>query len=389
MEGLPAEKERDRPVKGTLGVIVNPIAGMGGRVGLKGTDSPAIVEEARRRGAAPEAPRRAAETLARLHAQLAQLGSALVVLSGPQEMGSDEARAAGFSPIDVGSSTRGITTAQDSRETAAQMVELNVDLLLFAGGDGTARDIYQAVGDRLPVVGIPAGVKMHSGVYATNPRAAADLLVRYFRGEPLELREAEVMDIDEEAFRQGAVSARLYGYLRTPYDSALLQGVKAASTSRDEHAMEDIASEFVQRMCEHWLYVIGPGTTTRSIARRLGLEKTLLGVDLVKGGELVGVDVSERQILQAIEGQPVRIAVTPIGGQGHIFGRGNQQISPEVIRLIGRENIILIATPEKLASFHGAPLLIDTGDAAVDSMLSGYFRVLTGYRREAVYRASA
>ena len=153
--------------------------------------------------------------------------------------------------------------------------------------------------------------------------------------------------------------------------------------------MEDIASEFVQRMCEHCLYVIGPGTTTRSVARKLGIEKTLLGVDLVRGGELVGVDVSEEQILHAIEGQPARIVVTPIGGKGHIFGRGNQQISPEVIQLVGRENIILVATSEKLASFRGAPLLIDTGDSAVDSMLSGYFRVLTGYRREAVYRASA
>ena len=357
-------------MKGTLGVIVNPMAGMGGRVGLNGTDSPAIVEEARRRGAAPEAPKRAAETLARLHTQLAQLGSDLAVLSGPHEMGSDEARAAGFSPIAVGSGTRGVTTAQDSRETAARMAELNVDLLLFAGGDGTARDIYQAVGDGLPVVGMPAGVKMHSGVYATNPRTAADLVVRYFRGEPLALRESEVMDIDEEAFRQGAVSAQLYGYLRTPYDSGLLQGVKAASTSQEEHAMEDIASEFVQRMCEHCLYVIGPGTTTRSVARELGIEKTLLGVDLVRGGELVGVDVSEEQILHAIEGQPARIVVTPIGGQGHIFGRGNQQISPEVIQLVGRENIIPVATSEKLASFHGAPLLIDTGDSAVDSMLS-------------------
>jgi predicted polyphosphate/ATP-dependent NAD kinase len=369
-----------------LGVIVNPIAGLGGRVGLKGTDSPEIVEEARRLGAVPEAPKRAADTLRRI---ASALNGGIDVLAPPHEMGEDEAKEAGFTPTVVGSVTRGSTMARDTEEVARQMADLPIDLLLFAGGDGTARNIYHAIGDRLPVVGIPAGVKIHSGVYTTTPRAAAELVVRYLRDEPLTLREIEVMDIDEEAFRQGAVSAKLYGYLTVPYESALVQGVKSGSSGGDPASFDGIAFDFVERMHDDWLYVVGPGTTTRAVARALGLEKTLLGVDLIRGHKLVGVDVTESQVLQAIQGQTARIVVTPIGGQGHIFGRGNQQISPKVIRQIGRENITLVATPEKLASFRGAPLLIDTGDAEVDTMLSGYFRVVTGYRKEAVYRASA
>ena len=340
----------------------------------------------RRLGAVPEAPSRAAETMRRT---ASALGSAIEVMAAPHEMGHDVAREAGFSPTMVGLETQSATTASDTEDAARLMADLGADLLLFAGGDGTARDIYHAIGNRLPVVGIPAGVKMHSGVYATSPRAAADLVVRFFHDESMELREVEVMDIDEEAFRRDTVSAKLYGYLRVPHEGALVQGAKAGSTGDEEAAFEDVAAGFVDNMRDDWLYVVGPGTTTRAITRRLGLEKTLLGVDLVRGQELIGVDVTEFEIIEALEGQTAKIVVTPIGGQRHIFGRGNQQISPSVIKQVGREHITLVATEQKLTSFRGAPLLIDTGDAELDAALSGYFRVVTGYRREFVYKASA
>jgi predicted polyphosphate/ATP-dependent NAD kinase len=304
-------------------------------------------------------------------------------------MGADEARSAGLAPTVAGSTPDRATDARDTADAAHRMADLGVDLLLFAGGDGTARDIYNAIADRVPVVGLPAGVKMHSGVYAISPRAAGDLAVAFLSEELTVIREMEVMDIDEEAFRANALKARLYGYLRVPYDGGLVQGAKGGMGVEDEVALEGIAAEVVGRMEDDCLYVVGPGTTTRAIASNLGVEKTLLGVDLVRGGELMAADVTEKQVLQAMEGRRAVIVVTPIGGQGHIFGRGNQQISPEVIRRTGRDGITVVATPDKLASFRGTPLRVDTGDAEVDTMLSGYYRVITGYRTEFAYRVSA
>ena len=373
-------------MKKKLGVIVNPIAGMGGRVGLKGTDGPWIVEQARSLGAVPAAPDRAVDALRRV---AAALDGEIEVVTAPRRMGADEVIGAGLTPADVRHETECPTTARDTERSAQLMVEAGVDLILFAGGDGTARDIYNAVGDTVPVVGIPAGVKMHSGVYATNPRAAGDLAVRYLKGEGTTMREAEVMDIDEEAFRKNALSAMLFGYLRVPYQDGLVQGSKDGRSPNEEASVEEVAEEFADRMEDDLLYVLGPGTTTRALARRLGLDKTLLGVDIIRKGELLRADVTEKDILETIAGRRAGIVVTPIGGQGHIFGRGNQQISPEVISEVGREKIVLVATPEKLASFQGAPLLVDTGDETVDGMLTGYFRVITGYRTESVHRVSA
>ena len=373
-------------MKKRLGVIVNPIAGMGGRVGLKGTDTAEIVEQARSLGAVPEAPGRAVETLRQI---VSALDNDIDVLAAPGEMGDDEARAAGMTPAVVGKAHGGPTTPGDTVDSARRMVDAGVDLLLFAGGDGTARNICEAIGDRLPVIGVPAGVKIHSAVYATTPRAAADLVARHLGRQPLPLRDAEVMDIDEDAFRGGAVSAKLYGFMKVPYESTLVQGVKAGRSGGDEASLDDIVFEMADRMQTDHLYVLGPGTTTRAVAAHLGVEKTLLGVDLVLEGKLIAADVTEAQILEAIEGRVARIVVTPIGGQGHVFGRGNQQISPAVIKKVGREGIVVIATPEKLASFSGAPLLVDTGDPEMDAMLTGYIRIITGFKREAVYKVSA
>jgi len=284
---------------------------------------------------------------------------------------------------------RGETTPEDTRKAAQEMLHLNVDLLLFAGGDGTARDICDAIGEGLPVLGIPAGVKIHSAVFAINPRSAGDLAAWYLRDKAFSLREAEVMDIDEEALRQGIVSVKFYGYLRIPFQRRLLQGLKTPSHGGEKESLAAMAHGFIEKMEDNYLYIIGPGTTTRAIMSGLGLKKTLIGVDVVLSGKLVGTDVDETQLLEFLQERKAKIIITPIGGQGFLFGRGNQQLSPDVIRKVGRENIIVVATPEKIQSLRGRPFLVDTGDLAVDRLLSGYIRVITGYREQVVYKISA
>jgi len=373
-------KSADQSGKRKLGLVVNPIAGIGGRVGLKGSDGVEIQKKALELGAVPQSLNRAVQALERV----TLIKDDLKIVTYPTKMGEDAAKKCGFAPIVIGSIKKDETTAEDTMNAAEEMLRLDVDLLLFAGGDGTARDIYNAIGEEILVLGIPAGVKVHSAVFAVNSRSAGDLAVLYFQ-KRCGIREAEVMDVDEEAFRQGIVSAKLYGYLRIPFEKRLIQGVKTPSSGGD---MEAIACEVVDRMKGNYLYVIGPGTTTRAIASKLGLNKTLVGVDVVSKGKLVSIDVNEVQLLKLLRKRNAKIIITPIGGQGYIFGRGNQQISPEVIKKVGKNNIIVVATPEKINSLRGRPFLVDTGDRAVDRMLSGYIRVITGYNEEIVYKTS-
>ena len=367
-----------------LGVIVNPIAGMGGRVGLKGSDGIEILQKAREMGAEPESPRRAIEALK----IIAKLKNEIRVLAYPDEMGADECRQAGLDPEVIGSIESGETSPEDTMEAAREMAERGVDLILFAGGDGTARNIYTAIGPEIPVLGIPAGVKIHSAVYAINPRSAGEVASLYLQGQVVNIREAEVMDIDEEAFRQGRVNARLYGYLKVPVERRV-QSVKSGARS-EQAEVEGMAAEVVANMEKDTLYVIGPGTTTRTIMERLELPNTLLGVDVVLNRELVDNDVGEKQLFHLLNQHKgkARIVVTAIGGQGHVFGRGNQQISPRIIRLVGKNNIIVVASRDKLVALQPYPLLVDTGDPDLDQELSGYVRVVTGWEDSIMYRIS-
>jgi predicted polyphosphate/ATP-dependent NAD kinase len=366
-----------------LGLIVNPVAGIGGRVGLKGSDGAEIQKKALALGAVPQSLNRAIQALERLKSV-----DELEIITYPGEMGEEAARACGLEPTVIGSIRPGETTPEDTMNAAREMLRLHVDLLLFAGGDGTARDIYNAIGEELPALGIPAGVKIHSAVLGANPISTGDLAASYLQGKVSNLREAEVMDIDEEAVRRGVVSAKLYGYLRVPFQRRLLQGLKTPSSPGERAAMASIAADVVSNMEDGWLYIIGPGTTTRAITSRLGLDKTLIGVDVIAEGKLVATDVNESQLLELLEGRKAKIVVTPIGGQGYIFGRGNQQISPKVIEKVGRENIIVVSTTGKIHSLRGRPLWVDTGDREVDEMLSGYTRVITGYDEQIVYKVS-
>jgi predicted polyphosphate/ATP-dependent NAD kinase len=368
-----------------LGLIINPVAGIGGRVGLKGSDGQEIQEKAFALGAVSESQNRAVQALERIF----PIRNRIELITPPGEMGAEAARLSGFTPHVIGQIVPAHTTAEDTRAAAREMLELDVDLLLFAGGDGTARDIYGAIGDGLPALGIPAGVKIHSAVYARNPRSAGDLASSYLSGETTTLQHAEVMDTDEGAFRQGQLSARLYGYLKIPFQRRLLQSLKSGSVTGEQEALEAIAYDVVDNLLDGWLYILGPGTTTRAITDVLGLEKTLLGVDVLKDRQFVASDTNESRLLELVEGQNAKIVITPIGGQGFLFGRGNQQISPRVIRKVGVENILVISAKEKLRSLQGEPLILDTGDREVDQMFAGYVRVITGYKERSVYRVSS
>jgi len=371
-----SENESTHQVK-TIGLIVNPVAGMGGAVGLKGTDGKEIVYRARFLGAKPVAPVRAQAFLSELKPAIQDVR--LVVGAG--SMGEDEAKGSGFIYEVLGESKEE-TDAEDTMALSKEMADAGVALLVFCGGDGTARDVQKAVGLSLPVMGVPTGVKMHSAVFAMTPQAAARVVTRFLY-ETLPLREAEVMDVDEKAFREGSVSAELYGYVLAPYEPHLIQVNKIASPMTESELRNHaaIGVYILETMKPDIVYIIGPGTTTRNIVTLLDAKKTLLGVDLFYNRRLVATDVNEKQILERIAGTAAKIIVTPIGGQGFIFGRGNQQISPEVIRRVGLDNIIVVATEGKLRTLSG--LRVDTGNPVLDAAIRKHkVKVIADYKTE-------
>lgn len=371
-----SSSENEIPVK-RIGLIVNPIAGMGGAVGLKGTDGKTILNQAWALGAKPIAPARAESFLS----ELSPAKKHLTLVVGAGAMGEDEAKRYGYVYAVVGE-RKEKTSADDTQTIAKQIKEKGVDLLVFCGGDGTARDVLTATDMGLPVLGVPTGVKMHSAVFAVTPVAAARVAIRFLWNR-LPIREAEVMDVDEVAFREGHVSAKLYGYVLTPYEPHLIQENKLSSPMTEDEVRNQaaIAIYIIESMKPDVLYIVGPGTTTRTVGDLLDEKKTLLGVDLFYNNKIVAKDVGEKQILAQIQDKTAKIIVTPIGGQGFIFGRGNQQISSKVIRQVGLENIMVIATESKLRSLKS--LRVDTGDTNMDNALRKYsFRVISDYKKE-------
>jgi predicted polyphosphate/ATP-dependent NAD kinase len=356
----------------TIGLIVNPVAGMGGSVGLKGTDGE-MYKKAVELGAEPVTPKRTKDLLAHIKRK-----DELTLLVAPGKMGEQYAEAFDVS-IKVVGETAVETSARDTKRLASEMVERGAELLIFAGGDGTARDVYDAIGSSVPVVAVPAGVKVFSSVFAVSARGAAEMVDAFLEGT--DLTEEEVLDIDEDAFREDRLASRLYGYLVVPEVRSYLQPGKAASNvSRSSaESKQEIAADVIEDMDPEALYLLGPGTTLKAITDEMGLPKTLLGVDAVHAGALVGCDLNEKGILSLFERYEMRkIMVTPIGGNGFIFGRGSKQFTPEVIRQVGKKNIIVVGTREKLGRLDC--LRVDTGDLEVDEMLCGYITVTVGYK---------
>ncbi|MFX1312933.1 MAG: ATP-NAD kinase family protein [Promethearchaeota archaeon] len=360
-----------------VGLIVNPIAGMGGSVGLKGTDG-AIYKQALKMGATPVAPSR----MIRFFSNLRDKENVLFLVA-PGKMGEDLIKTHRYKFEVVGEI--GIeTTSEDTIRIAKTMLKKNIELLIFCGGDGTARDIYDAIDMKKPVIAIPSGVKMFSSVFALNPRAAAKLLDAFLM-ENIDIEEREVLDINEESFRQGRLDSRLYGFLKVPKIQNLIQSSKDSSIigSSVEENKHEIALDVIEKMEDDTLYLFGPGTTVKSITDQLQLKKTLLGVDAIYNKEFIGADLNEKAIFKLLEKYgKVKIVVTPIGGQGFIFGRGNKQFTPPVIKKVGKENIIIISTKEKIRNLEC--LRVDTGDSEIDNLLKGLIKVITGYKEEMI-----
>jgi predicted polyphosphate/ATP-dependent NAD kinase len=357
----------------TIGFLVNPIAGMGGTVGLKGTDGQVI--EAIRRGAVPKSGNRAREALVLLKRAPVHF----LTCSGP--MGENILREAGITRYRIVYETPNVTSGKDTRNACRVFRDQGVELVLFCGGDGTARDIYDVVTDTVPMLGIPAGVKMYSSVFAVNPKAAAEILLTYAESSVLHIRDAEVLDIDEEEYRRGNLRSSLAGYAKSPYLPGLVQEAKQVYEEQDDEQAKEGIGRFIAEVMQGTpdiLYIIGPGSTTRAITDHLGVEKTLLGFDAILDGKLVATDLNEQDMLALLaEGKRARLVIGIIGAQGSVLGRGTQQVSPRVIRKIGVDNIIVIATPHKLSE---TPLLfLDTGDLELDRTFGSHLSVISGY----------
>lgn len=367
-----------------FGFIVNPIAGMGGRVGLKGTDN--MYEKALELGAEPISPSRAIEFLKSLKRYSEEIE--FHIITCPGKMGEDEVIEAklNFELLDM--PKKEITTSEDTKVAVKKLVTKNIELIVFVGGDGTARDIMDALKDanaEVPVLGVPAGVKMYSGIFAVNPKEASEVVV-FFVENKASVMDLEVMDIDEEAFRKNELRIQLYGYLKTPYVPMAIQGSKSVTpnTIDEKENQIAIAKYLIELMKEDYdqngYYILGPGTTVKTINELLGVKKTLLGVDIYHNGKIY-LDVNEQKIFEIIKDfKRTWIIVSPIGHQGMIFGRGNQQISPEIIRKVGKDHIIVIATMRKIRDLADKALRVDTGDPEVDNMLRGYIKVLVDYQ---------
>ncbi len=352
-----------------IGFLVNPVAGMGGKVGLKGTDN--LSEKAEALGALPVSPERAAATLSRLK------GKGLRFLTCSGTMGAEIFREAGIPEFEVLYEYHGNSTADDTRNACKEFIGAGAGLIVFCGGDGTARDVFDAVDRTLPVIGIPAGVKMFSAVFGVNPVATAEVIMRY---ATLPLRDSEILDVDEAAYRSGEFRTRLYGFARVPFIPQVVQsGKQVYEEAEEERAKDEIARFIVEVMNDGGLYILGPGTTTARVAERLGVEKTMLGFDAVMSGRLVGSDLNEEAMLRiAVRHPRVTIVLSVIGAQGFLLGRGTQSVSPRVVRLVRPENIVFVATPHKLSTL---PLVfIDTGDPEIDREFGESVRIITGYR---------
>ncbi len=364
-----------------LGLIVNPVAGMGGSVGLKGTDGN-LAREARALGAVPLAEARAVTALS----QLGGLRNDLRVFTCAGVMGAAAARLSGIEPTIVYRPATSATTAADSRTGAVEIVAARPDLLLFVGGDGTARDLLGAVGSSTPLLGVPSGVKMHSALFAATARAAGAVALDFLQaGDPAALlRDAEVMDRETAAGSVDQLSPRLYGMVRTPSLSFLVPGAKSSSRLTDEAALAGAVDQVAGMLGDARISLLGPGSTMQRLKAQCGFEGTPLGIDAVGNGRCVARDLSEKGILDLIGAGPARIVVSVVGGQGFLFGRGNQPLSPRVIETVGTGNIVVLSSLEKLMSLPGPCLLVDTGDERLDGKLAGYIKVRVSNARTVV-----
>jgi predicted polyphosphate/ATP-dependent NAD kinase len=366
-----------------LGLVVNPFAGIGGALALKGSDGEAIRTRALAAGAEKLAMQKASLALAACK----DIAKQIEVFTGSGDLGANSAKEHGLTCHEVYAASSEQTQIEDTFSLVDAIVKADIDLLLFAGGDGTARNICERLPAHIPVLGVPAGCKIHSGVYAITPKAAGKVLRQVVLGELVSLQSAEVRDIDEARFRQGQVIAKHFGELQVPFELAYIQAVKMGGKESDELLLDDIADYVIEIMQESpdTLFVMGSGSTVNAIMEKAGLDNTLLGVDIVKDMQVLHSDVTAKTLLKATHNQPTKLVCTLIGGQGHILGRGNQQLSPSFIRQIGKQNMLLVATKAKLQALGDKGLISDSGDTNLDADMAGPIPVITGYKDHVLY----
>lgn len=372
-----------------IGLLINPLAGIGGPLALKGSDGDEIVSKALSAGAECLSSQRAEVALS----QLSNFSNDIEWFTAPSSMGEHCLKRCGFSFTVVGELSQEKTTAEDTQRIAKELVEQKIDLLLFAGGDGTARNLvdaiaYDVIGQQQLVLGIPAGVKMHSGVYAISPQAAARVVQEFLQKKPVSISLQEVRDIDESLLREGQVNSKYYGELMVPNDERYVQQVKNSGELDDSAMQMEIAAGIVDQMDNDTVYIVGAGTTPKAVMDELALPNTLLGVDIILGRELIASDLSAAELLDILARypyHPIQLIMTATGGQGHIIGRGNQQLSSVLLNKIGKDNILLLLTPNKLAALNGRPLLMDSGDKELDRQWQGWIPIITGYQQQSTY----
>lgn len=375
-----------------LGLLVNPDAGLGGRLGLKGSDGQA--EYARSQGAEDRSGPRMRAMLEHFSAIAGAKSEECHWVTSDGRMGSEWIPES-ISEIEFAHSSKGPTSANDTSDAISSLLDSGIDLLVYAGGDGTTRDIVSALSEadspKLPVIGVPTGVKMHSGCFASSPKAAAEVLASWIGGDLL-IASTEVLDLDEELYRQGKWVVRIYAEAMTPSSPRWMQGAKMrVEASGEGEVVEGIAEHIEETIVEDDRLVLwGSGGTLRSIGKIIGFELTTLGIDATRGSQQVGTDINEREILEILDSHegPVTLLLSPMGGQGFLIGRGNLQLSPNVLKRVGVDGVLGIVTPAKLLTLRS--LRIETGDEELDSLFSEkkYLKVLQGYRTTRVLPVS-
>ena len=372
-----------------IGIVVNPDAGLGGRLGFKGSDGRA--KEARDAGAVDRAGPRMQQCISKfkelLASSLNRMGVSPTIVAWSGRMGGDwldgfEYEQRKESPIE--------STAQDTSNLVQDLLKSEVDVILYAGGDGTTRDIVNALyGNETPLIGVPGGVKMHSGCFATTPKASAEVLLAFLQGD-LMVAITEVMDLDEETYQKGEWKVRMYGEAWTPSSPRFMQGAKEqVERASESDTIEGLANHIGNLIDDdsELMVIWGSGGTLRRMGEHLNVELTLLGIDIQHKGTIHS-DLNEQQLLQHLVGYegPRLLLLSPMGGQGFLIGRGNLQLSPDVLRAIGFESILGVATPSKLLGL--SSVRIDTGDPLLDEEYQQrrFVKLLQGYRTTRVIR---
>ncbi len=389
-----------------IGLIVNPIAGLGGPAGLHGTDG----EDTWRRAESLGSTRRAGPLTRQFLRAMGAAASTVNWLAAPGSMGEDDLVHAAL-PCDVtrqvgaplgtpalrrcareGSSVRGAaaadttvahTTAAETTAAAAAMARLGVDLVVFAGGDGTARDVLSGLSGDIPMVGVPAGVKMQSAVFGRSAAGTAAAVRQWI--ERRETTSAEVVDLDEDSRRRGIVDSRLYGLATTIAAPSVVSGRKVGSTVPSSDAISGIADEALRQLDPTSVWLLGPGRTVQQISAQWGLPASLLGVDVVDAGQIVAADATAEDIRGLTRDRDIKVLLSPIGGQGFLLGRGNQQVTDGVGNRLRAEDLVVVASPSKLADLQGGPLYADWGQSCPPDEPE-HIRVITGRNQSAMLR---